>query len=413
MSAFFENEELFELRVKFIQSAKEKAESIEVLILKAESQKSRAASKALLKEILSISHTIKNSSRVYKFDAIALICHKLEDYISELLDHEKIVSAEELTKMLRHIDLLASYFKEFIYNKTVDDKKYQDEYRKQFMISTPTIGDDPQKTVTVSSKAQILIVGINKTIMKQVYAGLESINCTVSFATDALEALHRLSLEKFDLVISSYIMDPIDGVSFTLAAKNQWQKKAPKVILLSSELIEFPYEKDVSPDKVVVKSLNLPTDLKKFLEHEYPQFIKNRSTAKKSVRHHIQSIYFVEDDQNILELFMMVFNSKKDVALFNDVTKSDPYHQLIMMRPDLIICDIHVPNVDIVGLLVKIKTSEELSRTPVVFFTGDPHQPLAAKLLHLGALAVLDKTIILSSMFEELEKLGLDLNTNA
>ena len=164
---------------------------------------------------------------------------------------------------------------------------------------------------------------------------------------------------------------------------------------------------------MLIKSVNLPQDLKKYVENEFQSSIKNKSFVKKEVRYHIQSIYFVEDEQSILDLFLMVFSAKKDVALFNDVTKSDPYHQMVMMRPDLIICDIHVPNVDIVNLMVKIKTSEELSKTPVVFFTGDPHQPLAATLLHLGALAILDKTIILTSMFEELERLGLDLNTNS
>jgi CheY-like chemotaxis protein len=109
----------------------------------------------------------------------------------------------------------------------------------------------------------------------------------------------------------------------------------------------------------------------------------------------------------------MVFSAEKKVVLYDELTKSDPYKRLTDVMPNLIICDIHVPGVDIINLMLKIKTSEELSRIPVVIFTGDPDQPIAAKLLKLGALAVLDKTIILTSMFEELEKLGLDLETSA
>jgi CheY-like chemotaxis protein/HPt (histidine-containing phosphotransfer) domain-containing protein len=409
MSTFFENDELAELRLKFIQSAQERVESIEILILKAEGQKTQEANKGVLKEIYSLSHTIKGSARVYKFEGIAFICHKIEDYISELLNHQKIVSAEELTYLLKHVDLLGSYFKEFIEFKKVDDKKYQEIYTKQFIA--PLAHSDTGTKVALSNiKIQILIVGINKTILKQVYMALGDLNYKISFAADALEAFDRLALEKFDLIISSYIMNPIDGLSFSLAVKNQWRDRVPKILLLASEPIQIPYDKSIAPDHVFIKSLNLPQEMKTYLEKEYSLFKKNAPPpVPKKARNKVKSIYFVEDDPNILELFLMVFSTKKDVVLFNEVTTSDPYNRLIQMAPDLIICDIHVPNVDILSLLLKIKTSEELSKTPVVIFTGDPDQPMAAKLLKVGALAVLDKTIILTSMFEELEKVGIDL----
>jgi response regulator RpfG family c-di-GMP phosphodiesterase len=168
----------------------------------------------------------------------------------------------------------------------------------------------------------------------------------------------------------------------------------------------------LAPDKILLKTLSLPEELNHYLKSEFRHFIKAQKTKTPNIKYNVKSIYFVEDDPNILELFLIVLSEKKDVVLFNEVTTSDPFKNIIQLMPNLIICDIHVPNVDTVRLLLKIKTSEELSKVPVVFFTGDPDQPIASELLRIGALAVLDKTIILTSMFDEFEKLGIQLKTS-
>jgi CheY-like chemotaxis protein len=208
-------------------------------------------------------------------------------------------------------------------------------------------------------------------------------------------------------------MDPINGISFSLAIKNQWNEKAPRIILLSSENVELKHEKKLQPDKVFVKSLSLPRDLQEYFDKELSSFVRSKATTQNLNKHLVKSVFIVEDDVNILELFLVVFTDKKDVVVFNEVTKWDPFERIAQLMPDLIICDIHVPNVDTKSLLLKIKTSEELREIPVVFFSGDPEQPIATELIRCGALAVLDKTIILTSMFDELEKLGIELHTSA
>jgi CheY-like chemotaxis protein/HPt (histidine-containing phosphotransfer) domain-containing protein len=408
MSDFIDHDELLELRINFMDSTKEKLDNIESIILKAEAVKKQDTNKTALKDILALTHSIKGSSRSYKFDAMAIICNKLEDFISELLNHDKIVSAEELTKILKHTDILTTYCDEFIKAKKVDDSAFLDRYQKMFSITT-TQKEVTKRIVLSKIKLQILVVGVNKTIMKQVYMALADFNYNISFAADPLEAFHRISLEKFELVISSYMMDPIDGLSFIMALKNQWKEKAPHVILLATDTITTKIDKSLLPEKIMVKSLTLPQEMQDHFMKEFSFFAKTKDRAAKTVQHKVKSIYFVEDDENILDLCLMIFTQKKDVVLFNEITTADPFDRINQMMPDLIISDIHVPNVDTTRLLLKIKTTQELSHIPVVFFSGDPEQPIASELLKIGALAVLDKTIILTSMIEELEKLGIDL----
>jgi CheY-like chemotaxis protein/HPt (histidine-containing phosphotransfer) domain-containing protein len=414
MSATLDNEELFELMQNFISTAKESLDNIESLILKAETQKNQNSTKLFMKEILGITHSLKGTSASFKLKSFSLICHKLEDYIAGLVNQNKIISSEELTNLLKHTDLLSSYCVEFAAHNEVDDLRFQENYNKIFLttnIANVPPGQPPRVLVS-STKLYILIVGINKTIMKQIYMSLIDINYSISFATDTLEALHRLTLEKFDLIISSSIMDPINGISFTMAVKNQWKEKAPKIILLSSEPIQIKSVPYLAPDKIILKSPSLPEELNQYFKKDFSHFVKTQKDKKLNTVYNIKSIYFVEDDPNILELFLFVLSEKKDVVLFNEVTTSDPLEKIIQLMPDLIICDIHVPNVDTVGLLHKIKTSEKLNKVPVVFFTGDPDQPIASELIRMGALAVLDKTIILSSMFDEFEKLGIQLKAS-
>ena len=410
MSEFIDNEELLQLKISFITSTKERLDNIESLILRAEAQKKQNTNKTVLKDILSLTHLIKDSSRNYKFDALAIICNKLQDYIAELLTHEKIISAEELTKIIKHTDLLSNYCDDFLNLKKVDDTTYLERYQKMF--STNHAPKETTKSIVLSAtKLQILIVGINKTIMKQVYMSLSDFNYNISFASDPLEAFHRISLEKFDLIISSYLMAPIDGLSFTMAVKNQWLDKAPHIVLLVTDPLKTKYDKSLLPEKMIIKSHTLPEELKKYLQHEFSLFCKDKAPVPVKIKHKVKSIYFVEDDENILDLCLMIFTEKKDVVLFNEITREDPFNRINQMMPDLIICDIHVPNVDTTRLLLKIKTSPDIGHIPVVFFSGDPEQPVASELIRIGALAVLDKTTILTSMIEELEKLGIEMQT--
>lgn len=408
MSEFINSAELLELKLNFFNSTKNTIDRMEALILKAEALKKQETSKTALKDVLSLTHSVKGTARGYRFDAFAVICNKLEDYISILLNHDKIVSAEELTKILKHTDLLTGYCDEFIAKKQVDDAAFLDKYQKMFATNIDPI-ESTKRIVLSQVKLRILVIGINKAIMKQVDFSLVDFNYVVSFAADPLEAFHRISLEKFDLIISSYMMDPIDGLSFSLAVKNQWHDKAPHIVLLSSDPIVMKYDKELQPEKFFIKSMNLPLEMKEYFQKEFGIFSKPKTTTPTKVQHKVKSIYFVEDDESILDLCLIVFTAKKDVVLFNEVTKSDPFERIARLMPDLIICDIHVPNIDTTKLLLRIKTSEELSKVPVVFFSNDPGQPVASELVSIGALAVLDKTHILTSMIEELEKLGIEL----
>ena len=86
----------------------------------------------------------------------------------------------------------------------------------------------------------------------------ESINASIGGMPNEeifYKTSEMISKEKFDLVISSFVMDTIDGVAFTLALKHQWREKAPKIILLSSELIEIPYDKSLSPNAVLINKI--------------------------------------------------------------------------------------------------------------------------------------------------------------
>ena len=410
MTLVLANHEHNELQIHFMRSVKDNTRKMEFFLLKTEAQNDQIIHQSNLASIMQISQPLKNTARIFKFDCISLICHKIEDYITNLLRNKKIISKEEITKIFKHVELINIYADEFLDKKEINDSEYQIKFQKLFAVPINPL-DATKKLHDNSLKLQVLFIGVSDHTFKHALTSFNNLNCHLSYANDVLEAFNRISHEHFDLIILNYSTMPINGMSFNLAVKNQWGNKAPKIILIHYELISLNIENKFLPDKIIIESGELSSLLESFLVSEFSQFKKIHSQVVARVKHTISSIYFVEDDGNIRDLFGAVFEEKEDIVLFNEVTKKDPFERILQLMPNLIMCDIEVPNVDAVSLLKRIKAHEDLAAIPVVYFSGDPEQPLAAELVKHGALAVLDKTIILTSMFSELKKLGLEFQS--
>jgi len=80
-------------------------------------------------------------------------------------------------------------------------------------------------------------------------------------------------------------------------------------------------------------------------------------------------ILLVDDDPVIRETSALVLNKKG----FEVRTSEDGFAALVDLRsalPDLIICDLRMPNMSGFELCTKIRTLPQYAKTPVVFVTG-------------------------------------------
>jgi two-component system cell cycle response regulator DivK len=90
------------------------------------------------------------------------------------------------------------------------------------------------------------------------------------------------------------------------------------------------------------------------------------------------------------------------------VEASDGSEALKMARessPDLIILDLHMPNIDGFGVIEQLRRDALFARTPVVALTASAMQGDRERALNLGFTGYITKPIRLASLRQEIERL--------
>lgn len=96
------------------------------------------------------------------------------------------------------------------------------------------------------------------------------------------------------------------------------------------------------------------------------------------------SVYIVEDDSNIREIEMFALkNSGYTVEGFENAKNF--FHRLADKKPDLVLLDIMLPDVDGMDILRRIRTTPETKKIPVIMVTAKTTEIDKVKGLDLGA----------------------------
>lgn len=85
-------------------------------------------------------------------------------------------------------------------------------------------------------KAQILLVDDDESILEIHAAHLIKEGYEVTLANDGFEALRKLSLKKFDLIVADYIMPTMDGIQFSHYIRVNTMNESTPVFILSGHL---------------------------------------------------------------------------------------------------------------------------------------------------------------------------------
>lgn len=417
MPALTDSEELNEFRLSFVQSSQEKVSDIEGLFLKLENTLNSNEANEARRNILTKLHSIKGAARAYSMIEVATICHKLEDYCIEMADHfGKDSFNKYIESTLQLVDALNSYFAEFSKSKSIDTLKFREKYPEIFYddreVTSNKVNNQSTKNNEEKSqrKLNILQIGLTKPILKQIKFSFSGIKHKLGFCSDPTDAFYRLSQEKFDLVLVTNLLQPIGGIAFSGAIKLHWEDKSPKIVLLSSQPLEIEESKKKFIDDVIVKNQNLPKNLRSFVfDTFFPDSVSTPIVeSKKLTLTKCSRVFCIDDDENILNLINMLFEEKSQVALYSKTTKSDPMENLLNFSPELIICDVNIPGINITEFFRKFRANPKFKNVKAVFLTADVDTKLSKELIDLGAEVVFDKAILLDGFFEHFKKIGID-----
>ncbi len=112
-------------------------------------------------------------------------------------------------------------------------------------------------------------------------------------------------------------------------------------------------------------------------------------------------ILVVEDDESMRELLRMHLSAAGyDVRIAEDGIAAG--YAVLKTTPDLIICDIEMPNMDGLQFVAALREDKSLPKIPVIFLTS--HEESDSRARELGACAFLTKPVLADWLLTEVQR---------
>ncbi len=203
----------------------------------------------------------------------------------------------------------------------------------------------------------------------------------VTEACDGLEGLNLVNRESFDLIITDIDMPRMDGFTFCSRVKNHQTKNSIPVIILSSKEKEEDIELGF---KVGAASYIIKSNAKNDLRTRIKEILDKKSLLKG------RTVLVVDDSASIRKIIENALTE----AGFNVICAANGQKALGLLNkymPDMILSDLHMPELDGFGLCKKVHTDKTLSKIPFIIMSSDGDRATMRRLLQYGASAYLVK----------------------
>ena len=212
---------LEKLQQNFIEELVDSLDELEQLILNIESNDAIDLDEGI-QNLYRHVHSLKGRGGIFGYPVITRICHQLEDNLTQYYDDSGLSVAELVDQSLQYHDLLRSAYA-LIINKASTFKEIEDAL----------LSKQQAKNV---GRFRCLVVDDSNTYRMLYKQTLQPFNVEAVFLEDGYEALGRLLYEKFDLVISSYEIGCLNGVTLinALRKSKSANKEIPCILITSS-----------------------------------------------------------------------------------------------------------------------------------------------------------------------------------
>jgi response regulator RpfG family c-di-GMP phosphodiesterase len=251
---------------------------------------------------------------------------------------------------------------------------------------------------SVMSARRILIVddsAVFRTSMKKI---LESKNDEIVLAEDGQEGLDLALTERFDIVVSDIDMPKINGIDLCRSLKNTAATQGTPVVMVST----FDSDSDVDQGFQAGASAYLSKYEIQSRLRETVDSVLSKSKFKSD------RLVMVVDDSKVIRRIVekglaeagfkviSAENGKKALDLLDDI------------RPDLILTDIEMPDVNGFEFCGAIHTNPELSTVPIIAMSSKTDRGYMKRMLRNGASAYLCKPFNIDELVILVEKMLSD-----
>jgi putative two-component system response regulator len=245
---------------------------------------------------------------------------------------------------------------------------------------------------------KILVVEDSSLIRRIVSKQLEKFGATVAEAENGRQGLELAHSGEFDLVLSDVEMPFLDG--FTLCQKLKENPKTQRVpvVILSTLDTEKDIERGFSSgaDAYVSKS-EAQTSLIETIER----------VLERSRFHRSHTVLVVDDSSRIRKLVAKALG-EAGFQVMTAANGKEAMSRMAVRRPDLILSDIDMPEMNGIDLCRSIQSNPELSAIPLVVMSATSDRAVMRRLVQWGAASFLVKPFNVEQVVITVERLLSD-----
>lgn len=234
---------LLELQNQYLDQLPQQIDEIEQLSMVLEKKGDLAEYQHLLRKV----HSLKGSGGTYGFHVLSTICHQFEDFLTLLEAELEQVSSESIDIMMKYIDLLRETQVQLAQNCL--EQQHIELQLQQI------------KRLSHQESRSILVIDSTLSAVALYRDALGSLNVAISSEADAINALNRLMIEQFDLIITAREFNHMtaDALIAAIRLSNNANQNIPVILVSSSDRLSS--ENIAQPNTTLKKSPQLPTQL--------------------------------------------------------------------------------------------------------------------------------------------------------
>ncbi|MBR1552509.1 MAG: response regulator, partial [Schwartzia sp.] len=239
--------------------------------------------------------------------------------------------------------------------------------------------------------ARILLVDDDEISLMMTEMVLSEMHYDVTTAANGREAIALLQREPYDLLMLDIVMEDMSGIE-TLARIRKIEKiSGIRTIFLTSS--------SHMPDMTEAIRLGaLDFIHKPALPEKLYSAIRQALLIEKK-----DSILAVDDDKIILLAIQSLFGIRYDVRCVS--SGAEALAEMEKEKPDLVLLDLHMPGMDGLEVMARLRCIEGCEDLPVVFLTGDNDADTEAKIFAAGAMDFLAKPMVMQVALHRIHRI--------
>ena len=245
------------------------------------------------------------------------------------------------------------------------------------------------------SHARILVVDDSKSIRFALESQLREEGFDVTTAVDGEEGLAKAVEGEFDLVITDLDMPKMDGFELCTRLKSEFKTSHIPIIILSArdsdETIERGFR--VGADAYLAKGDRIEDKVER---------IKDILRTKNFLT---GSRILVADDSSSVRLFIQAGLNEAGFRTEVVTNGQEALDRIDEFKPDLILSDLMMPEVDGADLLRAVTRSEAHRAIPVIIMSTVSDRPLMRRLIRDGAATFMVKPFTMNQLVITIEEL--------